>query len=705
VGESAKNISRRSAALAATLVAALMIAAQVAGKATRDAYFLSLYPASDLPLLIAASAALSLVTVLVVASSMTRFSPSRVVPIAFAANAALFVGEWALSAQEPRIAAVAVYLHTASLGATVISAFWSLVNERFDPHTAKRAIGGIAVGSTFGGVVGGVAAWALAGVISLPSMLLVLAATAAVAAVATTQIGSPRTMQVLREVPYLRQLALMVVLVAFGEATIDYVLKARADASFASDEKLVTFFAVFHMSTAVAAFALQTTLAKKVLATIGLAGTVAFLPGIALTGAVFALLVPGLWSAVALRGGAATMQNSFYRSGYELLYTPLIPAKKRPTKTLIDVGFERLGMAAGAGLLMLVLAVAASRAETILLVIAIGTALAALAVSSLLHTGYISALADSLRSGFVKLDAEQIVDRTTHRTLSNTTMALDRDKLLREIAAMRAQSDQADPREADTSEPEPVPLDLDDPLLRAVADLRSANPRRIRARLSRDRKLDPILVPCVIPLLGREDVLRDAIAALRSVAERATGQLIDALLDPDTDAAVRRRIPRVLSTCGTQRAADGLTHGLGDARFEVRDWCAVALVSITEKHSEVHIAKQVTFTAAQREAVLLPKGGIQIDDRRVEHIFRILSLVLDREPLRLAYRALALDDEVLRGTGLEYLENVLPDELQAALAPHLGKRPQRKPKARPKKEIVEELLTSMSGIPRMKLGK
>ncbi len=719
MSDTAPKTADRTAALIATVVAALMIAAQVAGKATRDAYFLSLYPASDLPSLIAASAAISLAAVLIFARAMTRFSPAHVVPIAFGVNAALFVGEWALSLESPRIAAVAVYLHTASLGATVISSFWSMINERFDPHTARRAMSGIAAGSTFGGVIGGVAAWTLAGVISLHAMLLVLASLAAVAAVASTRIGRPHALarpkqssesgpsglKVLGEMPYLRQLALLVMLVAFGEATIDYVFKADADARFVSDETLVTFFAVFHMSTAVAAFGLQTTLAKKALAAIGLAGTVAFLPAVVVAGGVVALLFPGIWSAVALRGGAATMQNSFYRSGYELLYTPLTPEKKRPTKTLIDVGFERLGTAAGAGLLMLVLAATADRGETVLLVIAIGTALSALAIASLLHSGYVSALADSLRAGFVKLEAAEILDRTTHRTLSNTTMALDREKLLREIAAMRASADLGSPGAPSTPGMERASLDADDPLLLAIADLRSHDTTRIRSRLEGKRKLDPLLVPFVIPLLSRDDTIRDAIAALRVVACRATGQLVDALLDPRTDPVVRRRLPRVLSTCRNQRAADGLMEGLRDPLFEVRDWCAVALETLVERSPELQVDEDAAFAAARREAEAIPKGSARIEDRRIEHVFRVLALVLDREPMHLAYRALALDDDVLRGTGLEYLENVLPASVQSALAPHLGKRPERKPKKRPKQEIVDELLTSMTGIPRIQLPK
>ena len=45
-----------------------------------------------------------------------------------------------------------------------------------------------------------------------------------------------------------------------------------------------------------------------------------------------------------------------------------------------------------------------------------------------------------MRTGAVQLDEQSIVDATTRRTLSDTTMALDRDKLLREIEALRGET-------------------------------------------------------------------------------------------------------------------------------------------------------------------------------------------------------------------------------------------------------------------------
>src|SRR4029077_18017566 len=65
---------------------------------------------------------------------------------------------------------------TALFGAAVISAFWSLINEKFDPHTGKRAVRWIAGGGTLGGVLGGLLAWRAASLFAVSTMLPLLAA-------------------------------------------------------------------------------------------------------------------------------------------------------------------------------------------------------------------------------------------------------------------------------------------------------------------------------------------------------------------------------------------------------------------------------------------------------------------------------------------------------------------------------------------------
>jgi hypothetical protein len=87
--------------------------------------------------------------------------------------------------------------------------------------------------------------------------------------------------------------------------------------------------------------------------------------------------------------------------------------------------------------------------------------------------------------------------------------------------------------------------------------------------------------------------------------------------------------------------------------------------------------------------------------RRLAHVFDLLGLVLEREPLQLALRALYGDDDSLRGTALEYLQSVLPEHVSALLWPQLEHaRAPHGAVRRPSRAIVEELLMSMDDVPR-----
>ena len=89
-------------------------------------------------------------------------------------TAILLMGEWSLALAAPRLAAVAVYLHVGFFGATLVSGFWSVINESFDPYTARHVIGRIGTGAGVGGVVGGLLTWRAAALVGIAPMLLVI---------------------------------------------------------------------------------------------------------------------------------------------------------------------------------------------------------------------------------------------------------------------------------------------------------------------------------------------------------------------------------------------------------------------------------------------------------------------------------------------------------------------------------------------------
>ena len=132
-----------------------MIAAQVGGKVVRDSFFLSAFDVAKLPYMVAGAAIGSVLAALLASRAMTRFGPNRVVPAAFYLSTLFFLGEWWLAINYPKVTAVLVFLHIAVFGSFLISGFWMLISERFDPRTARKRMGRIASGTTVGGLVGG----------------------------------------------------------------------------------------------------------------------------------------------------------------------------------------------------------------------------------------------------------------------------------------------------------------------------------------------------------------------------------------------------------------------------------------------------------------------------------------------------------------------------------------------------------------------
>ena len=268
---------RRSALVVAPLTAAALIAQQVASNAVRDALFLTWFEVTSLPYFMGAAAVLAIPAAESSGRLLARFGPARVVPFILGVSSVLFLVEWRLLGAHPRLASGLVYFHASVLGAIGISAFWSLLNERFDPHSAKALMARVAAAATFGGMAGGVGAERVAALMSQGALftLLGLSAGASVVGAAVIGRGMParRGPPAVREkhrsgwaeiwrVPLLRELALVVALAAALAALMDYLLKAEVVAWLGKGEPLVRFFGLFDAATGLAAFLLQALLGR-----------------------------------------------------------------------------------------------------------------------------------------------------------------------------------------------------------------------------------------------------------------------------------------------------------------------------------------------------------------------------------------------------------------------------------------------------------
>lgn len=346
----------------ATVIALVVVAGFVAGKAARDAILLSNFGIKTLPIFITISTLIAMPVILVAGKLMTRFGPARLMPALNLLSAAFAVVEWLLLARYPRPTAIAIYFHLSTSGAVLVSGFWSIINERFDVQRAKHHIGRIAMGATLGGIAGGMIAHGTAVYLVPDAILLVLAGLQLACAVALylsrdTSIRPPSpprfALGVVTRSRLLRNLGIMVVLGAVAAGVLDYVFKADIVAT-ASSGGLLRSLAIYYMVTSVFTAVVQVAICGPLIARLGVPRSVATLPLVVTAFGLVALAVPAALAAMIARGAEAITRSSIYRAGYELLYAPLSEADKRPTKIVLDVGAERIGDLVGAQLVALV---------------------------------------------------------------------------------------------------------------------------------------------------------------------------------------------------------------------------------------------------------------------------------------------------------------------------------------------------------------
>ena len=727
----ASSESRPESALTTAMVCSGAVSAQfIAGKATRDALYLANLDVTTLPAIVVATAAFSILLVFASSRGLRKTSPATFVPAAFGVSAALLLASWGLTFVMPKFAAQALYLQISGLGPMLGSGFWLIASERFDPHTAKQHFARIAAVGTLSGLGGALVAERVAALFGVEVMLPILAVVNGLCAVLTRQLAvvndsadhsaamrvapelaatSPQSgLKVLASTPYLRNLAALVLLGTIGAALIDYLFKVQAVQQFGSGDSLLRFFAIYYAGVSLLAFVVQSSVGTLALEKLGLAIT-ASTPSLALVvGGIGGMIFPGLEGAIVARAGESTFRGSLFRTGYEIFYTPVPADEKRAAKSIIDVGFDRFGDAIGGGLIRLLILLPATRQYGAIMLVSIVVSAAAVYIARRLSAGYIHTLERSLIDRAVELDLSDIEDITT-RTVVLKTMATP-------FVSGLTYERERDRTTATTTLGPPI----SDPEVQEILALKSRDRDRILKVLRDEEGLPGTLIPHVIPLLAWDPVAEDAVRALRKVAEERVGELVDALLDPNQPFAVRRRLARAFSVCVSQRAVDGLLLGLEDLRFEVRFQCGRSLAAILEKNSRIRIDRERVFDVVRREVAVsrpvwqshrLLDSVETTEDRSfvdeflkdragqsLAHVFTLLSLVLPTSPLQIAYRGLHTDDPKLRGTALEYLEGVLPQDISQRLAPFIGIGAHTTQDARPREEILADLLRSNESI-------
>ncbi|MFH1842918.1 MAG: Npt1/Npt2 family nucleotide transporter [bacterium] len=698
----------------------LVLAFLTLGRALREALYLTAFDIDALPYITAAVALLSLPTVSGFTLLLGRYRPRRVVIVCAGGMAVLLGGLWPFVLSSPAVTVI-FYLVTA-LGTLVLtSGFWVVVSERFLVRRAKRHYGLISAGGTAGALLMGASlVWLtdLFDLFWLIPLLVILVLLFAVALLSLARqpsghsesggISDPastgqrestaeaktsarltirRNLSLIFRTPHLRSIAAIVFFATAASTLVDFQFKELARASYDNQADLTGFLGAFYGWAGGVALVIQFLVVGRFMAATGLVTGLAVLPVALLLGSSSIVFAPGLILLTVVRGADFSLRKSLFRPLVELLYVPLPSALRRKTKTFIDSVVDSLGEGFGAVVIFFWVTLGGMPSRFLALLV-MAVALILLGLNRLMGRRYLDTITNRLQEEA----AEERPDSYSPHArdlLSATFTRVNLQPLLVEAAG-----ETPDPGSAGgtTGAAEITGDSTDEEIL---TRLRSPSIRVVVQALTEFSDWRAEHIPSLVRLLARDQLYGKMVEILCDFAELSLPVLVTTLADEDADFVIRRRLPAVLARVGGPGADDTLLESLTARRFEIRYRAAIALVrrrreqlpesardwsariwhairlEVTRDRPLWELQKLLDNFDRPDDDLVQERVGVR-GELSLEHTFRMLTLVLDPEPVRAAFQGIILDDEKLKSFALEYLEHVLPATIRQRLWLFIG---------------------------------
>ncbi len=377
----------RRAALLAFATLGTVLAAHALLETARDALFLASLPASHLPWVYLAMAALGIgVTRLYGGQSAT----GRGLALWLAGSSLITLSLWGLTAREDAWVLYLVYLWPGLFATIAVVQFWVMLGRHFDLTEAKRVFGVVGTGAILGAVVGSGLARAVVAVADGRHVVLVaaiiLVVGAALPGALDRALGHPPARAIaddasargaaerVRSEKYARELGLLIVFATIALTLLDYVFKSVVAQNVARSE-LGEFFATFNIAINAGAFLIQIFVVSLVMRSLRLSFAMSVLP-LALAGGAAAVAVGGaLAAAISLKGADGVLRHSLHRTAMEVLYVPMSDSVRVEIKPFIDVAGQRGGQALASVIILIVAAACADPIGVSAIIIALSALL------------------------------------------------------------------------------------------------------------------------------------------------------------------------------------------------------------------------------------------------------------------------------------------------------------------------------------------
>jgi len=310
--------------------------------------------------------------------------PRRAIfPLTQLVMAGTFIMFWALfRIDDPFLkkwAPVPFYFWGALAGLLLISQFWTLANDLFDPRQAKRVFGFIGGGSSLGGILGADLARRYAKSLGTNNLLLVGAGLlVACFFIVTAAVGSKRPSsapalppskptpgedkgmslleagRLLVQSKHFQTIAMVISFASIGAGIIDQQLNMAVQRFLPAKDAQTSYIAAVTEYASIAGFVIQVLVTSRIHRLLGIGFALLILPtGLGATGLVM-LIAPALWSSSLARVMDTALRYTADKTTREILFVPLPTELKYKAKPFADVAVDRMARGIGTGLALLI---------------------------------------------------------------------------------------------------------------------------------------------------------------------------------------------------------------------------------------------------------------------------------------------------------------------------------------------------------------
>ena len=309
-------------------------------------------------------------------SKVTALLPRKwVIPIVQGASVGVLVGFWLAFQGGAEWASAAFYFFGLIFSVLLISQFWTLANDIFDPRQAKRIFGFIGAGSSLGGIMGS-SILQFAKQVGTNNLLLVSASLLVVcigvvvtvlyrhrdvqlAGIASTGeeagVSGGEALRLLRSSKHLQLISLVIGFAAVGAAIIEQQLNMAVEATQGGNtDNITALLGQVQLYLSIIGFVIQIWLTSKIQRYLGIGFALLLLPTSLGASGLLILASGALWSTMVARVADTSLRYTVDKTTREILFLPLPTELKYQAKPFVDVTMDRFSKGVG-GLVILLL--------------------------------------------------------------------------------------------------------------------------------------------------------------------------------------------------------------------------------------------------------------------------------------------------------------------------------------------------------------